>query len=119
MRQDAPDERMNACLRLLQELARAVERYETDQGLYPPSGNDLLVRALLRYGYFEFAEESLNGRGQVVDPWGHPLVYKKSGRNARRRSFHQEGFVLYSLGPGGRGRIELDSAGNPPRRPRS
>ena len=118
MRPNAPDERMNACLRLLQELARAVERYETDQGLYPPSGNVLLVRALLRYGYFEFAEDSINGRGQVVDPWGRPLVYR-SGRNARRRSFDQRRFVLYSLGPGGWGRIELDTAGNPPRRPRS
>jgi len=104
-----------ACHSLLRELTRALEKYWIDQAVYPRSGNANLVRSLLgshpkTQVYFQFSKGILNGRGEVIDPWGRPIVYQnRADRRLVRNVVHAPpgSFLLYSRGPEGRGRIQL------------
>ncbi len=106
---------LKACQSLLGELTTALEKYWIDQAVYPRSGNTTLVRSLLGYHpktrvYFQFSNSILNGRGEVIDPWGHPIVYQNlADRRPVRNVVHAPpgSFLLYSRGPDGRGRIQL------------
>ena len=46
-------------------------------------------------GYYRFDRSELNERGEAIDPWGKPLVYRSPGSKGA-------GFDLYSCGPNGR-----------------
>ena len=122
----APDEPLESCLRLLQELADALRRYHIDFAVYPPSGNAALVRTLLSphpnlKSYLAIPRNRINGAGQLVDPWGRPLFYRNNKRALREGMVAAPigSYILYSRGPDGRSRIQLDQDCKPRRRPRS
>jgi hypothetical protein len=105
---------LDACHSLLRELTNALERYCLDQAVYPRSGNTNLVKSLLgsppkMQVYFQFSKGILNNRGEVIDPWGHPIVYQNRADRRLLRNVVQApfgSFLLYSRGPDGRGRIQ-------------
>lgn len=85
----------------LEALNKALQSYRMDVGRYPGDGQGL--QALLQRPP---DVEPARWRGpyypdaQVLDPWGHPFVYRFQGTAGR-------GYELYSLGrdhaPGGQG----------------
>jgi len=83
------------CHTIVSSVAGAIEAYQRDTKKYPPANG--LVAALqgkAKNGkpYHEFGKDEVSG-GQVVDPWGHPMIYKPGGK---------KGFELYSVGPDGK-----------------
>lgn len=111
---------MKACLRLLEDVTTALRKYPLDHAVYPKSGNAGMVWALLD-GYLSVPENFINRSGELLDPWGRPVVYENDGRTMRRGMVEapKGSFVLYSRGPDGRSRIAFDKSGNSRRRPRS
>ena len=100
---DDPDleKKRKACRGLVENLGLALRNYEADLGADPPTGNANLVKALSVPGpkklpYFEFVKGMLNADGEVLDPWGRPIVYRVVPGGA-------PGSVdLYSTGPDGK-----------------
>jgi hypothetical protein len=118
---ETPEDLREACLLRLRMLTEALRKYHIDQAVYPPSGNASLVHSLLRpHRYVDLGPDLFNADGLVIDPWGRPFVYRNSGRALREGMVEAPvgSYRLYSLGPGGRERIELDPAPRSPRRPR-
>ncbi len=94
-----PDPR-TTCRRLVRDLTQACERFKMDFNLYPRSGNSNLVKNLSRLGekktpFFQFPPDSLNARGEVIDPWGHPLKYEVRTIEGREYCY------IVSVGPNG------------------
>lgn len=108
--QEKDKEKRAAGAALLIQLTKAAESYELDHAVYPTSGNANLVKALrTKEGkarpYFEFAKDQLNEKGEVLDPWGRPLVYvNNTDRSAPKEwtPVRKSSFDLYSFGPDGK-----------------
>jgi hypothetical protein len=82
-----------ACRVLLKNLSLALRLYELDHAAYPDAlAQGLQTRGPKKLPYFEFTPDLLNDKGEALDVWGKPLVYKKV----------RDGFVLYSVGPNGK-----------------
>lgn len=97
------------CKTIIGQLAMAAAMYEVDMAVYPASGNANLVKALHKAPgpkgpYLQLPRETLNAKGEVLDPWGRPLVYinnsdksAPAGWKARNKTID-----LYSFGPDGK-----------------
>jgi hypothetical protein len=79
----------------MSNIARGIYKYEKKMRHFPPSGNENLVKAFKEAQCYEFRPGELNGKGQLVDKWGHPYVYIYPGK------FYKSEFDLYSVGPNG------------------
>lgn len=98
------------CEAMIEQLFAAAKFYELDWAVYPASGNPSLVKALQKAGpkkasYYAFPKDLLNDKGEVLDPWGRPLVYinnqdKSAPKDWKAR--HTRGVDLYSFGPDGK-----------------
>jgi hypothetical protein len=88
----------------------ALDVYLDKHKVYPPSGNTNLVKELSRRNnteapFYFFEAHVLNDRGEVVDPWGRPVVYKNrigmviDGNTIDRRD--KRAILLYSVGQNG------------------
>ena len=103
-------EKRDTCHRLILQLEQACQAYEIDYALYPTSGNASMVKALTtkgpkRFPYFDFAKGMLNDKGEVLDPWGHPLVYHNNTDKSAPKDWtahRKNSFDLYSFGPDGK-----------------
>ncbi|MBI2930194.1 MAG: type II secretion system protein GspG [Planctomycetes bacterium] len=79
----------------IHSLRAATQLYHLDHGAFPPSGNIELVKALSngpKIPYWDFTKDdwdSLDSKGQVVDSWRTPIVYRSNAKS----------FTLYSAGP--------------------
>ena len=82
-------------------LEAAIDMYDMDIGVYPPSGGVNLVRELTdstdpdwEGPYMRFKNEDLEG-GSYLDSWGNPYVYINPGVN------NPKFYDIYSFGPDG------------------
>lgn len=84
-------------------LEAAIDMHELDTGVYPPSGNENLVRALTDIEnpdpdwngpYIRLREEDLEEE-KYIDSWGNPYVFINPGTH--NPSFYD----IYSYGPDG------------------
>lgn len=86
------------CEAILSQMVGALRNYQTDHGTLPPE-----LSAISKpegKSYFQYTE---NGKvmPQILDPWGHPFVY----RVRELGSYHArpiQRFELYSIGPNGK-----------------
>lgn len=100
-----------SCQHLLDNLTQATKIYEADWGTYPPSGSANLAKALSSLGpkklqYFEFRKGDLNEKGEILDPWSNPIVYRNHrvnwpGNQNDPDAHNPQSFDLYSFGPDG------------------
>lgn len=72
--------RMGAAKEFVQGLELAIVQYITERGAPPATGNTGLVAALSQPSssgqpYYWLTQTSLNEKGELLDPWGHPVVY--------------------------------------------
>ncbi len=75
-------------------LVQAMERFYMDQGRYPDvSSIGELVKKLRDAGDIESSSYPLNEKGELIDSWGNPYVFK------RINDFE---YSLYSCGPNGK-----------------
>ncbi|MBI2923052.1 MAG: type II secretion system protein GspG [Planctomycetes bacterium] len=84
--------------RQIDELSRALKAFHADYSYYPHSVNRGLVNALSMKrggGHYRFDRSEVNEKGEVIDPWGRPLLYYSPGRGG-------SAFDLFSCGPDGR-----------------
>ncbi len=77
----------------LQLITKALNAYRTDCGSYPPGPNSAMVKALRSDSrenkpYFAFRRDEIV-KGEFVDPWGVPYIYRSTGETA----------LVYSAGP--------------------
>ncbi len=77
----------------MNQIANAIFQYRDCQGKFPTGGNADMVAALRSNNLCPFRLDELNDKGEVIDPWGSPYVYRVPG------SFFPDEFDLYSLGP--------------------
>ena len=80
------------------DIALALKAFQADRGYLPHSLNRGMVNALSMgrgRSYYRFNRSELNDRGEVIDPWGHPLVYHSPGTKGAA-------FDLFSWGPDGK-----------------
>ncbi len=106
------DDDRKLCRHFIDNLTQATKNYELDQNAYPASGNASLVKALQTAGpkklpYFEFPKECLNKKGEVLDPWGSPFVYRNNavkypGNHGDATAHNKTSFDIYSFGPDGK-----------------
>ncbi len=99
------------CRYLIENLSQATKLYETDWGKYPASGNAEWVKALTTLGskklaYFEFRPSDLSEKGEALDSWGRPFVYRNNYVNFPANqndpdAHNKQSFDLYSFGPNG------------------
>jgi hypothetical protein len=64
----------------IKSLEAVLEVYRTDFGSYPPLANAAIVKALsgsnsAKKEYYFFREHQLNGKGELLDPWGSPYQF--------------------------------------------
>ncbi len=100
------------CQHLIDNLTMATKIYELDNNAYPASGNASLVTALSSAGpkklpYFEFVKGMLNDKGEVLDPWGRPLVYANNavnypGNMEDKKARNKTSFDIHSFGADGK-----------------
>ncbi|MBI3324183.1 MAG: type II secretion system protein GspG [Candidatus Omnitrophica bacterium] len=85
----------------------SIAMYHGDLGVYPPSGNTNLVKALTddekntewQGPYMEIKQDELVN-GEMIDPWGKPYVFVSvNGGSPQHRN---RSYDLYSLGPDGK-----------------
>ncbi|MBM3253702.1 MAG: prepilin-type N-terminal cleavage/methylation domain-containing protein [Candidatus Omnitrophica bacterium] len=84
----------------ISSLETALSMYETDCGVFPPSGNSNMVSELIGPStqtgwngpYMTFKSSELSG-GAFIDPWGSPYVYTNPGAH------NTSSVDIYSLGP--------------------
>jgi hypothetical protein len=104
-------ERSRSCRYLIENLSQATMMYYTDFGKCPASGNAEWVKALTTLGpkklaYFEFRPGDLSEKGEAVDPWGRPFVYRNNhenfpGNQGDPDAHNKQRFDIYSFGPNG------------------
>ncbi|MFH0839325.1 MAG: type II secretion system protein GspG [Candidatus Omnitrophota bacterium] len=81
-------------------LETALSMYESDCGVFPPSGNANMVTGLAGPSaqagwngpYMQFRSSELSG-GLFIDPWGNAYVYTNPGTH------NTVTFDIYSFGP--------------------
>jgi hypothetical protein len=74
-------------------LAQALERYYMDYGEYPEAATaGALVKKLTDAATIEPSAYRLNDKGEIIDPWGNPYIFKRVNEYEYR---------LYSCGPNG------------------
>lgn len=102
------EERIEQCRMLIETLTQVCKDYHFDNNAYPPSGNTALVKAFSSPGpkrplYFEFPKEMLNDKGEVIDAWGKPLVYRRNADSVsdNQKAHNKAAFDVYSHGPNG------------------
>ena len=91
---------------MIASLETAISMYESDLGVYPPTGNEALVSGLQEDPgdvhwsgpYMEFKQDDLQG-GELIDPWGNPYVYTSVNGGAPQH--RERSFDVYSYGPNG------------------
>jgi len=64
-------------------VVRAIDKYFTSRGEYPPEGDGISLLAALRkdtraWKVVERLPVAAVKDGQVVDGWGNPMVYRRS-----------------------------------------
>lgn len=89
-------------------LDTAIAMYHGDLGVYPPSQNTNLVKALAdedanpdpdwQGPYMEFRQDELKN-SEFLDPWGKAYVYVSVNQGSPRH--RERSYDLYSLGPNG------------------
>jgi hypothetical protein len=83
----------------MSSLEQALYMYESDHGAFAPSGPAGLLaleNRTNRRAYFEFKPSQKDREGRVLDPWGHPFVYR-----VRRNDKGREWPFICSAGPNG------------------
>ena len=89
--------------------------YQGDVGVYPPTGNAELVKALTDGGannsdwlgpYMEFKQDEMKD-GEAIDSWGQPYIY--TSINGGSPTHRPRSYDLYSIGPNGQ---DDDGAGD-------
>ena len=91
---------------MIGSIETAIAMYHGDMSVYPKTGTEELVKALQddpqnpdwNGPYMEFKHDDLKD-GQVIDSWGHPLVYVSV--NAGSPEHRTSSYDLYSVGPNG------------------
>lgn len=76
-------------------IGNAIWEHWKRTGTFPASPNLNMVKVLKKCGVYHFAKEELDQKGEVIDQWGHPYIYRCPGKIFRD-------FDLYSAGPNGR-----------------
>ncbi len=82
----------------IKDLDAALKAFQAENGYLPHSVNSGMVVALSggrRGGFYRFNREELNGRNEVIDAWGNPLIYHSPGSKGAA-------FDLFSCGPNGK-----------------
>jgi WD40 repeat protein len=75
-------------------LAQAAERYYMDHGQYPDAASaGELVKKLEKAGIIAQGSFKLNEKGEFIDPWGNPYVFKR---------INEYEYRLYSCGSNGK-----------------
>lgn len=110
--EDAPRHRpeRTVCEKLIDDLTTAVQMYSFDTNALPTSGSAALASALRGrnskgYAYFAFSKATLNAKGEVIDPWGRPVVYINNRDGSAPKGwkpYFKNSFDLYSFGPNGK-----------------
>jgi len=78
----------------IMNLAQGIQIYEVHNGMYPEASSaGELVKKLGSAGDIESSSYPLNEKGELIDPWGNPYVYKRVNNYEYR---------LYSCGPNGK-----------------
>jgi hypothetical protein len=101
-----PDGRVASMMSQVNAYSLLADEYKKRNGVYPPDDGDgngssafrraLVASGLLRVDENPFPGCELDARGNLLDLWGRPIVYK-----ARRPRYDTSRFDLYSLGPNG------------------
>lgn len=93
---------------MISAIELALERYKTDNGVYPNDGDDLNDGTILNQGelrnFLTVKPEDLDGAQRIIDPWNRPyIVYVDNDENP---STYPAGFshnrstcYIYSQGP--------------------
>lgn len=89
-----PAEPRSAEEKELFSLGDAIWSYWKKTEKFPPAPNAEMVKALRELGIRHFRAEDLNLKGELLDAWDNPYVYRTPGKIFRD-------FELYSLGPKG------------------
>lgn len=95
-------EQHQECVEMIGSLSSSLSLVWLDSKAYPKSGNASMVKTLLKQPGVQFEKEQLNAAGELLDPWGRPMVYVNplDGKDAKPRDLNP--FILYSVGPDGR-----------------
>lgn len=82
-------------------LSAAVESFHLDVGRFPTNDEGLKALIVRPAGSTEWDGPYVKKQDSLIDPWGHPYVYKAPGRTME--------FDLYTLGADGRDGGEGDA----------
>jgi hypothetical protein len=81
----------------VQQLASAINQFRTEYGFHPMGSNAEIIKALRgdnprKIVFFEAPSQSYNEQGEVIDPWGAPLLFDiRDGQEPRIRSIGPDG----------------------------
>ncbi len=77
----------------ISNLNTALEMYKLDSGRYPTSDEGLAALVTQPPDAQKWRGPYISGDGNLIDPWGHPYVYRSPGEKKE--------FELSTLGPSG------------------
>jgi hypothetical protein len=77
----------------MDQIANALFRYRDSRGTFPEGGNARMVAALRKANLSPLRPGQLGKKGEALDPWGSPYVYRIPGE------IFPDEFDLYSIGP--------------------
>ena len=100
-----PGDLKSVVLEQMNRIANALFQFRDSRGQFPSGRNARMVAALREANLSPLRLEELNEKGEAIDPWGSPYVYRVPGK------LFPDEFDLYSRGPcksdtdGGEGNI--------------